>query len=75
MEQPIRTSELASKASISTSYASEIINGKRAPSRSLAIHIFRQTGWKHSLIEDLSDEQMSVLEQVDGWAPKAERAA
>ena len=71
MEQPIRTSELASKASISASYASEIINGKRSPSRSLAIHIFRQTGWKHSAIADLTDEQIDVLESVERWSPSA----
>lgn len=74
MEQPIRTSELASKASISASYASEIINGKRTPARPLAIHIFRKTGWKHDLIADLTDAQIDVLEQVEPWTPRQDAA-
>lgn len=53
------------------SYASEIVNGVRAPSRGLAIHIFRITGWRHASIADLSDSQMTVLEQVDPWVSRA----
>jgi len=74
MEKP-RTSELATKAGISPSYASEIAAGCRTPSRALAIHIFRTTGWRHSLIADLTDEQMALLEQVERWRPRTERAA
>jgi hypothetical protein len=36
----------------------------------LAIHIFRRTGWKHSLIEMLSDQQIDALEAVDPWSPR-----
>lgn len=68
------TMELSNAAGISKSYASEILNDKRPPSRSLAIHIFRRTGWKHSLIRDLTDEQIDVLEQVDPWASPAKAA-
>ncbi len=74
METPITTAELASQASISLSYASEIANGKRNPSRSLAIHILRKTGWRHPVIAQLTDEQIDTLEQVEPWTP-AERAA
>lgn len=70
METPITTSELASRTGISLSYASEIANGKRSPSRSLAIHIMRSTGWRHPIIADLTDAQIEVLEAVDPW-PKA----
>lgn len=73
MEQP-RPRELVDKAGISKSYASEILNGLRQPSRPLAIHIFRQTGWKHALISDLSDEQIKVLETIEPWSPKASAA-
>lgn len=66
----LRTSDLASAAGISQSYASEIANGKRQPSRPLAIHIFRKTGWKHALIADLSVEQIDVLETVEPWVPR-----
>lgn len=69
MTQAPSTGELATAAGISKSYASEIVNAKRAPSRPLAIHIFRCTGWRHSLIASLSDEHMAMLEQVEPWSP------
>lgn len=62
---------MAEVAGISLPYASQIMSGARKPARSLAIHIFRKTGWKHELIADLTDEQIAVLEQVEPWAPKA----
>lgn len=65
MEKP-SYSELATKAGISRSYACEIL-GEKQPSRPLAIHIYRTTGWKHPLIEGLSDEQLSMLEQIEPW--------
>ena len=71
MEQPITTADLASKASISLSYASEIINGKRQPSRPLAIHILRCTGWRHETIADLSPEQIDTLEAIEPWQPRS----
>jgi len=71
MEQTPGTMELADKAGISKSYASEIVNGKRPPSRSLAIHIFRKTDWRHDSIADLTDIQMSVLEAVEPWVPRS----
>lgn len=66
--------ELREATGISQSYASMIASGDRAPSRPLAIHIFRCTGWKHSLIADLTDEQIDVLESIEPWAA-AEKAA
>ena len=67
------TMELARAAGISKSYASEILNdgSEKAPSRSLAIHIFRTLGWRHPTIEDLTEEQMKVLEQVEPWVRAA----
>jgi len=67
MEQTITYAALAKSAGISAGYAHDILSGKRSPSRSLAIHIFRQTNWRHSLIADLTDEQIEVLETVDPW--------
>lgn len=70
MEQP-RPKDLVGEAGISMSYASEILSGNRDPSRSLAIHIFRRTGWRHPRIAALSDEQIGVLETVEPWVPKS----
>jgi len=74
MEQP-RTQELADKAGISKSYASEILSAARTPSRPLAINILRKTGWRHPLIADLTDEQITTLEQIEPWTPTPQRAA
>lgn len=72
MSQKPGTAELADKAGISKSYASEILADKRPTlGRPLAIHIYRKTGWRHPSIADLSDEQMRVFEAVDPWTPKA----
>lgn len=65
--ETITPTALSDAASISLPYASQIISGKRQPSRPLAIHIFRTTGWRHSLIANLTDEQISVLEAVEPW--------
>lgn len=71
-----QTADLAAAAGISLSYASEIANEKRRPSRALAIRILRKTGWRHPLLADLTDEQIDVLETVEPWAPqKSEEAA
>ena len=64
-------------AGISQSYASMILSDeegkRRVPPRSLAILIFRKTGWRHSTIADLTEEQMAVFEQVDPWSPRQPR--
>lgn len=65
MDNAPGTMELAEKAGISKSYASEIANGKRDPSRSLAIHIYRTTGWKPSPISALSEPDIDMLERIE----------
>lgn len=67
--------ELTKAAGISMPYASQILSGERPPSRPLAIHIFRRTGWKHDVIADLSGDQIDLLESVAPWKPMSERAA
>jgi len=76
MEKPT-TSGLAEAVGISPSYASEILSGNRgrAPSRPLAIHIMRKTGWRHPMLSGLTDAQIEALEQIEPWAPTSERAA
>lgn len=63
--------ELARAAGISRSYACEIVGNTRNPSRALAIHILRTTGWRHDVLAGLSDEQIDMLEAIEPW----ERAA
>lgn len=68
---------LVEASGISPSYASMILSDgdhKRVPPRSLAILLFRKTGWKHPSIADLTDQQMEVFEQVDPWTPREEAA-
>lgn len=66
--------QLSNATGISVPYASQILsddpNQRRTPGRSLAIHIFRKTGWRHESIADLTDEQMNLLEQIEPWVPK-----
>lgn len=65
---------------ISQPYASMILSEhwpdkekSRTPARSLAILIFRQFDWRHPSIEDLTEDQMKVFEEVDPWTPPKER--
>lgn len=65
---------LVEATGISSSYASMILSDDpekgRVPPRSLAILIFRKTGWRHESIAALTDEQMRVFEEVDPWTPR-----
>lgn len=74
MEKP-SFKELVDAAGISKGYASDILNGKQPPSRALAIHIFRTTGWRHPVIAELTDAQITMLAEIDPWTPPKERAA
>jgi hypothetical protein len=71
--------ELTEAVDISMSYANKIVmtegEHKRTPPRSLAILIYRKTGWRHDSIADLTEAQMTVFEQVDPWTPKEAKAA
>lgn len=67
--------DLRAATGISQSYASMILNGTRSPARALAIRIYRATGWRHSLLEGLTDEQIATLESVDPWQPTQANAA
>jgi hypothetical protein len=70
--------ELTEAVDISISYANKILmsdgDHRRIPPRSLAILIFRRTGWRHDSIAGLTEEQMMVFEQVDPWSPRSEAA-
>lgn len=75
MDTPPKYDELAKIVGISPSYAHEILNERRNPSRPLAIHIFRQTGWRHKVLAGLSDQQITVLEGIEPWPPQKDQAA
>jgi transcriptional regulator with XRE-family HTH domain len=67
--------QLMDAVGISKSYASIILSGKQDPSRPLAIHIYRQTGWKADLIANLSDAEIDTLEDAEKVAGKLPWAA
>ena len=64
--------DLAAKAGISKSYASEILSGKKAKTIGLplAAHIFSVTGWRHDTVAHLTDEQIETLAQIAPWQPR-----
>lgn len=67
---------LAEAGGISLSYANKILidgDHKRTPPRSLAILIFRRTGWPHPSIAEMTEDQMKAFEEVDPWTPPKER--
>lgn len=59
METPTKFAEAAG---ISVPYASQLLKGRREPSQSLAIRIFRRTGRKFGPIANLSDDVIAALE-------------
>lgn len=71
--------ELTEAVDISISYANKILMSEgehsRTPPRSLAILIYRKTGWRHDSIAGLTEDQMAVFEQVDPWSPSKAKAA
>ena len=66
MEKPKYT-ELVARIGLSQPYACQVLNGAKTPSRPLAIRIYREFGWRHPVVEKLTDEQMAMLEQIEPW--------
>lgn len=73
MQKPT-VKQLVDATGISKGYASDILADNQPPSRPLAIHILRKTGWRHPMLADLTDDQLAVLEEIEPWSPK-KRAA
>jgi len=73
--KPENPTALATATGISLPYASQLLSDKpdraRVPSRSLAIHIFRTTGWRTRPLEGLTDEQIATLEAIEPWGRAA----
>jgi hypothetical protein len=57
--------QLMDAAPISKGWASAILSGEKTPSRALAVHIYRQTGWPAPVIAHLSDEQIEAVEEAE----------
>lgn len=57
--------ELRSVAPLSKGWAAGILSGSVVPSRAMAVHIYRQTGWKPKVLEHLSDAQIDAVEQAE----------
>ena len=68
MDIALTPTALSKAASISVPYASQIISKQRAPSRPLAIIIFRETGHKFGPLAALSDADIETLARIEGLA-------
>lgn len=74
MEKP-RVKDICEAAGISKGYASDIRSGRQAPSRPLAVHLFRTLGWRHPSIAALTEKQIAASEMLEPWVPVTERVA
>lgn len=70
-----KPTDLSRAVGISVPYASQILTDEpdsaRTPSRSLAIHIFKRTGWRHASISGLSEAEIALLEKLEPWGRAA----
>lgn len=73
MEKPTQT-EMQERLGISQGYASLLLRNERAPAKGLAVRIFREFGWRHPVIANLTDEQIDLLESMEPWEPKGRAA-
>jgi hypothetical protein len=74
---PVREKSLNARIvalGISKAHASQIIHGKHSPSLSLAVAIWRATGWKCRRIAHATDAQLEVIEEVAPWNNSKEAA-
>lgn len=60
-----RVMDVVKAVGISKGHASNILSGADDPSRSLAIRIYRATGWRHPAIEHLSTKQIRAFEDLE----------
>jgi len=57
--------DISDSCGISKSYASEILNGIRRPPLGLAVRIYREVGWRHPRITDLTEDELALLERIE----------
>ena len=73
METPTLKAIMAA-APVSKSYAAVIRNGKTCP-LNLAAMVYCETGWRHPVTEELSDETLRDIAAKQPWTPPKDRAA
>lgn len=78
MEKPSLKS-LMEAVPISKSYAALILQdadkAPQTPPLNLAALIFRETGWKHHIIAEMSDEALAEIADKHPWTPPAKARA
>jgi hypothetical protein len=60
--------QLRDAAPVSKAWASLILSedeNAAPPSRALAVHIYRQTGWKPLVLAELSEEEIDAVEKAE----------
>jgi hypothetical protein len=62
--------QVVEELGVSRGYACDILNNKQQP-RGLIVQIYRAFGWKAPLIEHMTDEQISIIEEAEELAPTA----
>ena len=64
MAEPLTYTELAEKASISRSYAHEIMSGRKSPPLPIALQIFDATGLQFGAITGLSKREIETARKM-----------
>lgn len=75
MKEPITPTALSEVAGISVPYASQILNGRRIPSRQMALAIYHKTGRRFGPLAQLSAEDIATLARIEGFPRPKEEAA
>ncbi|QDC37073.1 helix-turn-helix domain-containing protein [Sphingobium fuliginis] len=71
MQEALTPTSLSNAAGISVPYASQILAGKRQPSREIAFAIFKATGKKFGHLAALSDRDARALARLEAKAAAA----
>lgn len=71
MQEALTPTSLSNAAGISVPYASQILKGKRQPSREIALAIYKATGRKFGHLASLSDRDVKALARLEAKAVAA----
>ena len=71
MQEALTPTSLSNAAGISVPYASQILAGKRQPSREIALNIYKATGRKFGHLASLSDRDVKALARLEAKAVAA----
>ncbi len=74
--QPTLTpTAMANRVGISVPYASQLLSGRRVPSRALAVRIWRGTGQKLGPLTHIEDADIEALERIENANARPEAEA